>query len=90
MREEKNKMRIDHESAGSLLDTLAQEASCNCLSDLRTQRLFPLLARIIEEIDEDAYPERQWEDADYYITREKSKDGPHAREHLLCCLRSPK
>ncbi len=80
----------DHEYAASLLDRIALEISCNCLSELRTPRLFPLIAQIVEHIDESAYAQREWEEAIYYITREKCKSGTCGKDDLIHCLMLPR
>lgn len=80
----------DHEYAASLLDRIALEISCNCLSELRTPRLFPLIAQIVEQIDESAYAQREWEEAIYYITREERESGTCGKDDLIDCLKLPR
>ena len=81
----------NHENAMSLLDMSARRVSCSCLSDLRTPALFPRIAKIVEETGADEYPQREWEDAVYYIAREKPEDGvAHGKEYLLNCLKAVK
>lgn len=56
-----------------LLDTLAKKAGCTYLSELRDRSAYPMIAKALKHIQPEKYSLPEWEEAIYYITKEREK-----------------
>lgn len=66
-----------------LLERLAQQKNCTCISDLRflpkSDRHFPVL----KEVEITAYSEWEWIDAAWYILHRRCRNSGQARRLLI-------
>lgn len=66
-----------------LLEWLAQEKHCHYISDLRFLQKNSLCFPRLKWIELAAYPEKEWQEAAWYLFQCKYKNGEQARLRLI-------
>ena len=72
----------------SLLDYLTYKVGCSFVIDLYNPLIKQLLVSHLEQIQEDAFPPREWKDAPEYLAgSSQTAEGKTAKEQLIRALK---